>query len=635
MIPMRNYTILVLYAVSLSCGLELQAQVPQHLAKHHAVRRAHAHAAKAMEAAGAAEEPDPAEVTIGERLFLETRFAQYFATHSNGNVNAPLEKGDPTVQQVETQTGTQPGPFAGQSMNCRSCHFVDEFTGNRTYADFANRSPIPDRGDGHATTSRNSLNMVDSFVARPIGILLHGDGEFGSEQSLVKSTFTGRNFGWRPTEYSQAVAQMAKVIREDNGSGALAQQYGGAYSKILLGTASDIPVDFRLPAAFRLDVTTATDEQIFEDVAKLVSAYLDSLAFARDEDDVHNGSPYDAFLEKNDLPTAPASTETDVQYSQRLLRAIRLMASPKYVTASDGAFQYHNQQFVFGPLELKGLKLFLQQSTPSESAAVTHHGLQYLAVILPCAGLVGVGLGGLRKRRFGLASICLCSCLGLVMAACGTQSSRSSDGTAQAQEISHVGNCVTCHTAPNFTDFSFHNTGATQDEYDAVHGNGAFAAMEIPGYTQRSQLYDAYLPANPTHPNASERFRSIPSSGDPGLADLGLWNIYANSDYPEPQKQLQRILCKVSTCDPEKTLPLAIGRFKTPTLRDLGQSGPYLHSGRMKTIEDVLTFYQKVSALSRKGTLRNSDTAIAGISIDNDDAAALAAFLHALNEDYD
>src|SRR5262249_8883574 len=70
----------------------------------------------------------PAEDSIGERLFLDTRFAQYFATHMTG-VNAPLAVGDPVVQQVYTANGTLPGPFAGQSINCRSCHFVTEFQG--------------------------------------------------------------------------------------------------------------------------------------------------------------------------------------------------------------------------------------------------------------------------------------------------------------------------------------------------------------------------------------------------------------------------------------------------------------------------------------------------------------------------
>ncbi len=87
-------------------------------------------------------ESTPAEDSIGERLFLDTRFAQFFAAHMTG-VNQPLPSGDPAMDLVYTLTGTLPGPFAGQSINCRSCHFVTEFqgvsgAGNRTYADLHN-----------------------------------------------------------------------------------------------------------------------------------------------------------------------------------------------------------------------------------------------------------------------------------------------------------------------------------------------------------------------------------------------------------------------------------------------------------------------------------------------------------------
>src|SRR5690348_2404643 len=101
------------------------------------------------------EEADPAQVAIGERLFLETRFAQYAAAQS-GDVNEPFAVGDPVVQQLQTLNGPIPSPFAGQSMNCRSCHLVDDVKdvpggGNRSYADFARQSPIPLREDGRTT----------------------------------------------------------------------------------------------------------------------------------------------------------------------------------------------------------------------------------------------------------------------------------------------------------------------------------------------------------------------------------------------------------------------------------------------------------------------------------------------------
>jgi hypothetical protein len=41
-----------------------------------------------------------------------------------------------------------------------------------------------------------------------------------------------------------------------------------------------------------------------------------------------------------------------------------------------------------------------------------------------------------------------------------------------------------------------------------------------------------------------------------------------------------------------------------------------------------------MAALQSAGKLRNGDPAIGGISIDDTDAAALAAFLRSLNEDF-
>ena len=165
-----------------------------------------------------------ADQNLGERLFNDTRFSQYFAAHMTG-VNAPLAVGDPVVTTVETINGPLPGPFAGQAINCRSCHFVTEFqgvpnAGNRTYADFIDHSPLPRPLNGFTTTPRNAMQMVGSLQPHTGPSFLHFDGEFATPEDLVKATFTGRNFGWDPTQYQQAVAQMALVIRQDDGRSA-------------------------------------------------------------------------------------------------------------------------------------------------------------------------------------------------------------------------------------------------------------------------------------------------------------------------------------------------------------------------------------------------------------------------------
>ena len=81
-------------------------------------------------------------------------------------------------------------------------------------------------------------------------------------------------------------------------------------------------------------------------------------------------------------------------------------------------------------------------------------------------------------------------------------------------------------------------------------------------------------------------------------------------------------------------LKRAIARFKTPGLRDLNHSAPYMHNGQFDTLSDIITFYQDISALARAGTLRNGASQLQGIALLAGDAASLVAFLRSLNEDY-
>lgn len=135
---------------------------------------------------------------------------------NGGDVNAPLPLGDPALEKM-VNWNLQPdqfadGPFAGQSMNCRNCHLVDEQLettgyGMRTYMDFARRSPIPAREDGKTVTLRNSPPLVNASLPRN-NFFLHADAEFPSLIDLVQGTLTGRNYGWLPGEQAIAMAHV-------------------------------------------------------------------------------------------------------------------------------------------------------------------------------------------------------------------------------------------------------------------------------------------------------------------------------------------------------------------------------------------------------------------------------------------
>jgi cytochrome c peroxidase len=525
---------------------------------------------------GEATKVTPTDDPIGERLFLDTRFSQYFATHMTG-INAPLAVGDPVVATVSTPAGVLPGPFAGKAINCRSCHFVTEFegiakAGNRTYSDFVSRSPLPLAMNGFTTTPRNAMQMVGSFQPHEGAQFIHFDGEFATAEDLVVGTMTGRNFGWGPTQNAAAIAQIAAVIRGDDGSDDLAQSRtnGLSYAILFKGTDSRIPASILLDPSLRIDVTTATDQQIVNLVATCIAQYFKDLRFKQDQYLRYVTSPYDLFLNANHLPMQPLTGESRLAYNQRLYSNVLALTNPVYITPADGTYAYHSFPFQFGAQELAGLKIFLK------------------------AAAAGSG------------------------------------------DDQHAGNCASCHGAPDFTDFQFHNNGVSQDEYDGVHGQGAFMALHVPGLAERTANYDAYLPQNPNHPNATESMRRPASASNPLYADLGLWNIYENADYPNPQANLQGFVCAVGQdCSVDMGLANTIAQFKTPMLRDLVDSAPYFHNGSRATFNDVIAFYINSSALAKAGKLRNAPPQFANMSLSAADVDALAAFLTSLTEDYD
>ena len=119
-----------------------------------------------------------------------------------------------------------------------------------------------------------------------------------------------------------------------------------------------------------------------------------------------------------------------------------------------------------------------------------------------------------------------------------------------------------------------------------------------------------------------------------------MWNVFANPDIPAPQKKLQTILCEqakqrgIKECLNADLLPLSIGSFKTPVLRDLGHSAPYMHNGEFDTLSEVVKLYMSIPILAQQGLIRNADPALQHVKISFVDFAQLVAFLQSLNEDY-
>ncbi len=172
-----------------------------------------------------------------------------------------------------------------------------------------------------------------------------------------------------------------------------------------------------------------------------------------------------------------------------------------------------------------------------------------------------------------------------------------------------TGNCVTCHAPPLFTDFSYHNLGISQVEYDQVHGAGRFALLPIPNVVQA---------VRPT-----PQFRAYPTRQKPNEVDLGYWNFVNLTTSPlrYPRETDDQFLQRM------------IATVKTPGLRHLAYTSPYMHNGAYTTLEDTVQELWRLSELARAGQVRAADTELIKIQIGEADIAPLVAFLHSLNED--
>lgn len=146
--------------------------------------------------------------------------------------------------------------------------------------------------------------------------------------------------------------------------------------------------------------------------------------------------------------------------------------------------------------------------------------------------------------------------------------------------------CITCHEVrpsfPLFTDHKFHNTGVATSN----HNLGELAAR-IQQEAQAGAISEI-------DPNVLAHTQ--------GFSELGRFNV---------------------THEPKD-----IGAFKSPTLRDVELTSPYMHNGSIKTLIDVVRFYNK-------GGEANShlDPEMKPLNLTEHEMNDLVEFLRALTSD--
>lgn len=159
---------------------------------------------------------------------------------------------------------------------------------------------------------------------------------------------------------------------------------------------------------------------------------------------------------------------------------------------------------------------------------------------------------------------------------------RALDASAQRGLALFVGRagCTLCHTGPLFSDFEFHNLAIPDAPYDIGRTLGVLRVLSDPM-------------------NAMGAF----SDDDTG-------------------PRATRLSFLAST--PEQD-----GQLKTPTLRNVALTAPYMHDGSLATLEDVVRFYSELPGAAVVGHREDS---LIPLALEDAEVADLVAFLRSLTD---
>lgn len=77
------------------------------------------------------------------------------------------------------------------------------------------------------------------------------------------------------------------------------------------------------------------------------------------------------------------------------------------------------------------------------------------------------------------------------------------------------------------------------------------------------------------------------------------------------------------------------GRFKSPSLRNIAVTGPYMHDGRFATLEQVIDHYSSgiQAHPNLLPPLLGADGQVNQFNFNEEEKAALLAFLHTLTDE--
>jgi cytochrome c peroxidase len=142
------------------------------------------------------------------------------------------------------------------------------------------------------------------------------------------------------------------------------------------------------------------------------------------------------------------------------------------------------------------------------------------------------------------------------------------------------GQCILCHIDSNFTDNEFHNIGL--DRGSRPLDQGRYPAIQ--------------------------QVKTDPFNGQ---------GAYSDDTTLEANQALHYVAPKDNN----------LGEFKTPTLRNIAKTAPYMHDGRFKTLREVLEFY---STLPDTPAIGHREESLQALNLTEQELNDLEAFLTSL-----
>lgn len=79
-------------------------------------------------------------------------------------------------------------------------------------------------------------------------------------------------------------------------------------------------------------------------------------------------------------------------------------------------------------------------------------------------------------------------------------------------------------------------------------------------------------------------------------------------------------------------LPIHVRAFKTPSLRNVARTAPYMHNGAFRTLDDVITFYDHGGGLGSGARIANQTLSADSLHLTVSERRAIVAFLGSLND---